>query len=357
VPDLKETQIGDDAASSIKVFNTIAPEDIFTSFTSKLSQDYRMVGGTLEEFSAYRTTLRFDPGDSQSDRKVEVKISATYATAIEVESATYEVDEIRSVTLSPNSLNVLMITSEADGLDTPDLKFRTSQMAPNEQMVIFPNKEAHQQIAGLEDGALWNATDAKGQLIVDRDAHSKAEVASVQNTIKRMMATVQMLEAFENAISAGLTLSEGVFDSIQALIANPREPEAALIIIIEALRDAVMQSLEAVENMALGLLDIVSLAIDLFKDLLNKEIRIPFISDLLDLIGVGKLTVLNLATIVLAIPVTVTAKLVTGKHLFTRNTPLPFDLPNPADKPDSIRDLRKDVAFTTIVTVADTTNY
>ncbi|MEL7333074.1 MAG: hypothetical protein AAFN12_12555, partial [Cyanobacteria bacterium J06560_2] len=58
------------------------------------------------------------------------------------------------------------------------------------QVVIFPNKEAHQQIAELEDGALWNATDAQGNLIVDRDAHSKEEVASVQNTIRRVMATV-----------------------------------------------------------------------------------------------------------------------------------------------------------------------
>ena len=167
--------------------------------------------------------------------------------------------------------------------------------------------------------------------------------------------------------------------AIQALIANPREPEAALIIIIEALRDAIIQSLNAVENVALGLLDVVGFAIDLFKDLLNTEIRIPFISDLLDFVGVGKLTILNLATIVLAIPVTVTAKLVTGQNLFTSSTPMPLDLANQTetplalasvtdassdadstaatDEPDSIRDLRKDLAFTTIVTVADTTNH
>ena len=180
-----------------------------------------------------------------------------------------------------------------------------------------------------------------------------------------------------------------MFDSIQALIANPREPEVALIIIIEALRDAIIQSLDAVENVALSLLDVVSLAIDLFQGFLNAEIRIPFISDLLDFIGVGKLTVLNLATIILAIPVTVTAKLVTGEHLFADSVPMPLDLTNQqgtplafasvtanlsaisdstdsssdsgstaaTDKPDSLRDLRKDLAFTTIATVADTINH
>ncbi|MEL6161942.1 MAG: LamG domain-containing protein [Cyanobacteria bacterium J06627_32] len=644
VPDLKETQIGNDAASSLKIFTTIAPEGIFTSFTSKLSQDYRMVGDTLEEFSSYRTILRFEPGAG------EVEVSATDLTEIEVEGKTYEIDEVRSVTLSPNALNVIMITSEADGLSTPGLKLRTRQMAPSAQVVIFPNKEAHQQIAELEAGALWNATDAQGNLIVDRDAHSKEEVASVQNTIKRVMATVayadsapvantgkrvqslnrsvtgdtidnpwelqfgsvgeskispsewkqlrtlatsgeedssldtgnlatrsvlsrgigkrigrrfrnaikkatsvvigtvknvvhvlvktvegivdfvvdtaekvadfveavvekvvkgikefieflqflfnwddildtqrylkktinasldsakqlaedakahvtsfvddlqddvedgmnrlvkklggtpseveesgfelpealewflsrflggsnpsgsettpnaengdsplasfvrQLLEAFEDAIGAGLRLSEGMFESIQTLIANPREPEAALIVIIEAFRDAIIQSLDAVENVALGLLDVVKVAIDLFKDFLNAEIRIPFISDLLDLIGVGKLTVLNLATIALAIPVTVTAKLVTGQNLFTDSTPVPLDLANQRgatrafanvttasadlsdgtdasndfasrnliDEPDNLRDLRKDLTFTIIVTLADSVNH
>ncbi|MEM6452535.1 MAG: LamG-like jellyroll fold domain-containing protein [Cyanobacteria bacterium P01_D01_bin.105] len=670
VPDLKETQIGDDAASSLKIFNTIAPDGIFTSFSSKLSQDYRMVGDTLQEFSSYRTILRFEPNAG------EVEVSATDLTEIEVEGATYEIDEVRSVTLRPNALNVIMITSEADGLNTPGLKLRTSQMAPGEQVVIYPNKEAHQQIAELEDGALWNATDAKGNLIVDREAHSKEEVASVQNTIKRVMATVaysdgapvtntdarvrslnravggdtidnpwelqfgtvgeskispsewkrlrslatsgeedgsldtgnlaarsvsgrrigkkrsgkkrigkrfkraikkavsvvigtvknvvhvlvktakgiidfvvdtaekvadfveavvdkvvkgikkfieflqflfnwddildtqrylkkainasldsakqlaedakphvtsfvddlqgdvedgmnqlvkalggkpsevkasgfeipealewflskflevitqspfemimrlfreskpsdaettsnteneesplasfvsQMLEALEDAIGAGLRLSEGVFDSIQTIIANPREPEAALIVIIEALRDAVIQSLDAAENVALGLLDVVGIAIDLFKEFLNAEIRIPFVSLLLDHIGVGKLTVLNLATIVLAIPATVTAKLLTGQNLFNSSTPVPLELVNQqganqrssqlafanvttastalsdstdapddsvstdeTDESESLRNLRRDLVFITMVTVADTVNH
>ncbi|NEQ42297.1 MAG: hypothetical protein F6K00_01545 [Leptolyngbya sp. SIOISBB] len=184
VPDLKESQIGDDALSSVKIFRTIAAEDVFASYTTKLSQDYRMVNDKLEEFSAYRTTLRFEAGAGA------VEVAATDLTTIEVDGITYEIDETRSATLTPNDLNFIMITSEADGLNTPGLKIQTSEMADNEQVVIFPNQEAHQQIAELEDGALWNAKDAQGNLIVDRTAHSQAEVASVQNTIKRVTATV-----------------------------------------------------------------------------------------------------------------------------------------------------------------------
>ncbi|MEM0979389.1 MAG: LamG domain-containing protein [Cyanobacteria bacterium P01_H01_bin.58] len=181
---LSDRQIGNDTISSIQIFRTIAPEDVFTSYTTKLSQDYRLVDNKLEEFSAYRTTLRFEPGAGA------VEVAATDFTTIEVDDTTYTIDEVRSVTLSPNDLNFIMITSEADGLNTPGLKIRTSEMTENEQVVIFPNQEAHQQIAELEDDALWNATDAQGNLIVDRTAHTQAEVASVQNTIKRVTATV-----------------------------------------------------------------------------------------------------------------------------------------------------------------------
>ncbi|MEM6435404.1 MAG: LamG domain-containing protein, partial [Cyanobacteria bacterium P01_D01_bin.115] len=199
VPNLVDSQIGDDTISSLKIFRTVEPEDVFASYTTKLSQDYRMVGDKLEEFSAYRTTLRFEPSNNQGDRKIKVEVSATDLTKIEVEGTVYKIDESRSVTLSPNAMNRIMITSEADGINTPGLKIRTSAMAANERVVIFPNQAAHQQIAELEEGALWNAKDAKGNFIVDREAHSQEEVASVQNTIKQVMATVVYAdEAGEN---------------------------------------------------------------------------------------------------------------------------------------------------------------
>ncbi|MEZ4859879.1 MAG: hypothetical protein R3C14_01155 [Caldilineaceae bacterium] len=196
---MRESQIGDDALSSLKIFKSVSPDEIFTSITSKLSQDYRMVDGKLEEFSAYRTILRFQPGASSDTREVEV--SAADLTTIEVDGVLHTIDEARSVTLTPNALNLLMITSEADGLDTPGLKIRTRDMLPNERVIIFPNQEVQTQIAEMEDDALWNATDAQGNLIVDQTAHSKAEVAAVQNTIKRTMAVIVHKKASTNANS------------------------------------------------------------------------------------------------------------------------------------------------------------
>jgi hypothetical protein len=183
-PNLSESQLGNDNISSLKIFKRVSASELFASITSKLSQDYRMVGDKLEDFSAYRTILRLDP-----DVK-EIEVSATDLTKIEVEDVSYEIDEVRSVTLKPNLLNQIMITSEADGIDTPALKFRTQDMAENERVVVSPAQEVHKQIAELKDDALWNAKDAQGNLIVDQKKHTKAEVASVQNTIKRVMSSV-----------------------------------------------------------------------------------------------------------------------------------------------------------------------
>lgn len=172
-------------------------------------------------------------------------------------------------------------------------------------------------------------------------------------------------EAFEDAIGAGLRVSEGLIESIKALLANPRQPELALIALIEAFRDAIIQSLEAVENVALGLLDVIEEGVKLLKNLLNAEIEIPFISNLFERIGAGKLTILNLSSLLLAIPVTVMSKLATGTNLFA-NLALPFDrstraqarlaaAPLTGDEAPapSKTELRLDLAWTIIGTCAD----
>lgn len=184
VENFETTQIGHDVLSAVQIFKTVPPEAIFESYTSILSEDYRLVDGELEQFSAYRTTLRFAPDIT------EVEISATDATTIEVDGVVYEIDEDTPTLFSPNAMKRLVITTEAEGLSTAGLKFRTSTMGENERVVIFPDRQAHQQIAELEPDALWNATDANGNPIVDQTQFSQSEVASLQNTISRVMATV-----------------------------------------------------------------------------------------------------------------------------------------------------------------------
>ncbi|MFK8185499.1 MAG: hypothetical protein AB8B99_19150, partial [Phormidesmis sp.] len=130
-----------------------------------------------------------------------------------------------------------------------------------------------------------------------------------------------LLEAIENLIGAGLRGIEGVGESLFTLLKNPLKPQRALIVIIEALRDVVIQLLEAGENITLALLSAIEGIIELFKDLLNGEIKIPFISDLFRLIGAGKLTLLNLFALILAVPVTVVHKIAFNERPFKGDDP------------------------------------
>ena len=97
--------------------------------------------------------------------------------------------------------------------------------------------------------------------------------------------------------------------------------------LVETLRDAVIQLLEAVENLALGFLDAIAGAIEQLFKLLNTEIKIPFISALFRLIGAGKLTPLNLTGLLVAIPATVISKLLFGETPFKNEPPVDFSTP------------------------------
>ena len=189
VPNLGESQIGNDNLSSIKIWSNIPPKQANVSFSISMSQDYRIKGEELEEFSSYRTILKFLP------EVTEVEVWATDLTTIEIDETTYEVDEDRSVILAPNEMNRLMITSEAEGINTPGLKIRTNTMESHERIVIFPDREVHRQLANLKEGELWEAKDAQGNPLVDRGAYNADQVADVQRTISKTMATVSYIVA------------------------------------------------------------------------------------------------------------------------------------------------------------------
>lgn len=203
-PDLRESvQIGNDNISALQIFRTLDASSIFTAYTSTLSQDYQLVGGELKEFSAYRTIVKCAEGIT------ELALSATDLVTIEVDGIEHEIDELRSVTVKANALGRIMITSPAEGLSTPGLKFRTPQMASNQRVIIFPDQNAHQQIAELPNDALWQGKDAKGQPIVDQQAFSQAEVAEVQKTVSRVMASAVSKNKAKTSANAAQTKLAG----------------------------------------------------------------------------------------------------------------------------------------------------
>jgi hypothetical protein len=185
----QDAQVGNDKLSSMRFWSNIPPTQANVSFSISLSQDYKLVGEDLQEFTSYRSILKFLP------EVTEVEVWATDLTTIEVDGKTFEVDEDRSVKLPPNGMNRLMITSEADGINTPGLKIRTNTMQSHERVVIFPDREVHHQLASLKDGALWEAKDAQGKLLVNRSTYSADAVANVQQTITKTMKTLSYVAA------------------------------------------------------------------------------------------------------------------------------------------------------------------
>ena len=204
VPNLEGTEVGDDNVGFLKIYRTLAPETIFESVSHKLSQDYRLGNNALidgehdedelVEFTAYRTILKLT---TNTDR---VTISATDATTIEVNGTTYNVSEGSSVTVSPNVINQIMITSVAKGIKTPGLKFHTADMAPNERVILFPDQGVHTDIAQWNNAdaeRLANATfiDENGnEKRVIKEQYTEDHVKTIVSTLSKAMQTVSYTE-------------------------------------------------------------------------------------------------------------------------------------------------------------------
>lgn len=188
-PDFREVAIKDDTVSACRVWRRVESAAGVTSHTSVLSEDYRPAGDGLQHFSAYRTTLRL-----ASDTQV-VEVRATDQTTLEVRGVTYTVDEDTSAHLEPKFAGRIVITTPAEGLDTPGLKIRTAEMAADEWMVIYPSREVHRDLVAMPDDALWHATDAAGQALVDRSEFKQSDVATVQQTVRQLMSAVHYSDA------------------------------------------------------------------------------------------------------------------------------------------------------------------
>ncbi len=120
-------------------------------------------------------------------------------------------------------------------------------------------------------------------------------------------------------LDEGLAIPEGLFDVIRALVQRPDEPLYAVAVLLDKLRDLAVGLLEVGENMILGLLDLAAYLIEKFKKFISADIRIPFLADLLEWLGLqGTLgfSILDAITLILAIPITAISKIVTGEAPF-----------------------------------------
>jgi len=199
-------QVGEDQISSMQIWRIVPPGGSDVKVQCCLSQDFHTVEGDFKEYSAYRTTLRLPP-------TVEtVEVWATDQTDIEVDDKKYPVSEDQSVMLKPNLAWCLVITTDAIGdfggsLRAPGLKIRTDTMQPHERIVVFPDQEAHEKLAGKlkeDKNAMWEAEyeDENGipHKVIDRSKDEETAVVQRKNAeqaqemIQNVMSTVKYSE-------------------------------------------------------------------------------------------------------------------------------------------------------------------
>ena len=87
---------------------------------------------------------------------------------------------------------------------------------------------------------------------------------------------------------------------------------AAMDALVRLFSDLVQIGLELLETTVVALLELVREAIALLRRMLTAKISIPFVSDFYKLVAKNDLSLLNLATLVVAVPATITYKLESG---------------------------------------------
>lgn len=106
-------------------------------------------------------------------------------------------------------------------------------------------------------------------------------------------------------------LQQGLADVFVLLAKSPGSPYLALAKLLEVVRHQLIDLVEFGERIALGILDLVAYLVEKIEKILETPMRIPFISDLIDWFGgSGDLgfSLLDVITLILAIPVTILSK-------------------------------------------------
>ncbi|MBE0698321.1 MAG: SH3 domain-containing protein [Anaerolineaceae bacterium] len=132
-----------------------------------------------------------------------------------------------------------------------------------------------------------------------------------------------------NGMEVVSALPEALANVINSLLKHPDEPQRIIVALLQMFRQQVNSLLELGEGIVLGLFDLTAYVIEMIKKILKAEVRIPFISDLIEWVGklLGKnwkiglgFSLLDASTLILAIPVTLISKIRLGTAPF-RNVP------------------------------------
>jgi len=204
IPSLKDSQVGDNAISAMKVWHIVDA----LPYSCSLSQDYRREkNGRLTEFSAFRVSINLTP-DVDS-----VTISATDAVKIIVNEEQFSIDEDQSHTFIVDDIKSIMITIAADSIYLPALKVQTNIMRAGTYFLVFPDQAAHKHIQAMKPGALANAKDASNKPLVKNKNLSRQQIENVQKALQMTLSTIKYeTNTVEGGEKTERQLSHDIFD-------------------------------------------------------------------------------------------------------------------------------------------------
>lgn len=134
----------------------------------------------------------------------------------------------------------------------------------------------------------------------------KEQVSDIMDVIVEFTENISNSEAFAQAGD----YFEKAFKNIDGFFTNTF---AALLKVVEGLVSLTLEGLGAVLK---AVFDAVKTLLDCLKAVFNKEIRVPFFSELYQFMTGDTLTLMNLASFVMAVPVTIIYKIIGGKAPF-----------------------------------------
>ena len=127
---------------------------------------------------------------------------------------------------------------------------------------------------------------------------------------------LELRNFLDNTFVKGLdniaAIPAGMIDVVTTLMKKPDQPLLAVARLLAMIRDQLIGLVDAGEGIVLGLLDIVANLIDRVINVITSDIRVPFISDILEWMGKPALSLgfslLDLSALILAIPLTIVSK-------------------------------------------------
>ena len=127
---------------------------------------------------------------------------------------------------------------------------------------------------------------------------------------------LELAKFWDNTIVKGLesivSIPEDIADIIITLVKNPGQPLVAVGKLLAMVRDQLTGLVGIGEGIILGLIDLVVDLIVRIKKMITADIRVPFISDILEWLGKDPITfgfsLLDAVTLVVAVPFTVISK-------------------------------------------------